>query len=273
MAWIYRDDYARAGYLMDNSSRRLACFELWGGNSKTAHPVELPGLLGWIHSDPFDLTAGGGDVHYVSVCSQGKVSRIALADVAGHGPSASSVAERLRGVLKRHTDSWDQSVLMRELNEAFREGSVGVQYATAAVLGFYVQTSELLFTNAGHPPALWYRAGEGTWELLEDGTRYAQEIEGLPLGLIPGTNYSQTAVKLGANDLLILYTDGITETKDGTGHELGQDGLLELAHNLPAESPVETGHALLSGVQAFRGGTPRRDDETLMVLQRVVDQP
>ncbi len=47
---------------------RLACFELWGGNGKAAHPIELPGLLGWICCTPFGHATGGGDVHYMSVC-------------------------------------------------------------------------------------------------------------------------------------------------------------------------------------------------------------
>src|SRR5271157_4913703 len=102
---------------------RLACFELWGGNSKAAHPIELPGLLGWISCTPFGRATSGGDVHYVSVCSKGQVSRIALADVAGHGGFASSVAERLRRILQQHTDNWDQSSLMRDLNEAFKRNA------------------------------------------------------------------------------------------------------------------------------------------------------
>ncbi|HEY6290198.1 MAG TPA: PP2C family protein-serine/threonine phosphatase [Terriglobia bacterium] len=257
---------------MNEAVSRLACFELWGGNTKTNHEVELPGLVGWVHSDPLELAAGGGDVHYFSVCSHGRISRIALADVAGHGGSVSGVAERLRGVLERHTDSWDQSVLMRELNDAFLEGAVGVQYATAAVLGFYVETSELLFSNAGHPPSLWYRAEPQTWHLLQDCTPYAVEIEGLPLGIIPGTSYSQTAVRLGVGDLVILYTDGLTEVMDAAGNQLGSQGLLEIARRLPAGSPGETAQALLAGVQAFGGRGPRRDDATVVVLRRVSEQ-
>jgi len=131
---------------------RLACFELWGGNSIVAHPIELPGLQGWVSSTPFGQAASGGDVHYLSVCSKGEVSRIALADVAGHGESASAVADRLRQVLRHHTDHWDQSALMRELNEAFRQDAKGVQFATAVVLGFYCVTGELLFQC--RPPTL-----------------------------------------------------------------------------------------------------------------------
>jgi sigma-B regulation protein RsbU (phosphoserine phosphatase) len=254
---------------MGNSNSRLACFELWGGNRQADHPVELPGLVGWIHSAPLEPDAGGGDVHYISVCSHGMVSRIALADVAGHGPSASAVAERLRELLRSHTDNWDQSSLMLELSEAFREGMVRAQFATATVLGFYVQTSELLFTNAGHPPALWYHAKEKSWELLQESTPYAREIADLPLGLIAGTGYSQTGVQLAPNDLLVLYTDGITEARDEAGQEFGQHALLEMAGRAPAGSPVEFGEALVAGLQAFRGGAPRRDDETIMVLQRI----
>jgi len=253
----------------DKPNHKLACFELWGGNRRVAHPVELPGLAGWVYSAPFEPARGGGDVHYISVCSRGMVSRIALADVAGHGQSVSGVAERLHDVFQKHSDSWDQSALMRELNDAFLEGAVGVRYATAAVLGFYRQTGELLFTNAGHPPALWYHMAEKKWDWLEDKTPYAKEVKNLPLGLIAGTNYAQTAVELALDDLLVLYTDGITEARDETGNQLGRDRLLHLARELPRDSPLSAGQALLVALRAFRGSAPAQDDETLLVLQRV----
>jgi phosphoserine phosphatase RsbU/P len=255
---------------MNEIRSRLACFELWGGNRSADHPVELPGLEGWVYSQPLEPGAGGGDVHYFSVCSKGMVSRIALADVAGHGSGASEMGENLRHVLQRHTDNWDQSRLMQELNEAFVRESAKSQYATAAVLGFYFETGELLFTSAGHPPVLWYRARYNSWDLLQDTTPFAVEIEGLPLGLIPGTTYSQTGVRLGADDLLVLYTDGITEAMDSSGNELEPRGLVELARGLAIESPAQFSRALLAGVQAFRGDGPRRDDETLVVLRRVM---
>jgi serine phosphatase RsbU (regulator of sigma subunit) len=254
---------------MNEISVRLACFELWGGNQSADHPVELPGLTGWVHAAPLDRASGGGDVHYFSVCSKGMVSRIAVADVAGHGLRASSMAIKLRDALQRHTDHWDQSALMQELNEAFLSSSVHSQYATATVLSFYPQTGELLFTSAGHPPAFWYRSQEKSWELLQDSTPFAVEIEGLPLGLIPGTIYSQTGVRLGAGDMLVLYTDGITEAKNPAGHQLGYAGFLEQARRLSPDAPPSVSRALMSLVRAFRAGVACRDDETLVVLQRV----
>jgi len=250
---------------------RLACFELWGGNRKQAHPLEFPGLRGWISSTPFGHGESGGDVHYMSVCSKGQVSRIALADVAGHGTSASLVAERLRRVLQQHTDNWDQSMLMRELNEAFKRDATGVQFATAVVLGFYVGTGELLFTNAGHQPLLWHHAASGVWDWLEESTSYARDVAGLPLGLISGTAYAQTAVEFSTGDMLLLYTDGITESRNESGEELGHEGLLTLVRGLTisqAEGPVAFGKALAAKLNGFRGSAPQRDDETLVLIQR-----
>ncbi len=257
--------------MAENQHSRLACFEQWGGNRKAEFPIELPGLAGWIYSIPLEPEAGGGDVHYLSVCSKGMVSRIALADVSGHGPSANSVAERLRALLRSHTDSWDQTVLMRELSDAFHEGQVHGQFATATVLGFYVETSELLFTNAGHPPPLWFRAREKAWHFLNEDTRFAQDVDNLPLGLIQGTSYTQTAVRLAANDLLVLYTDGITETLNDADEELGREGLLQLAQQTGTSDPVEFGASLLARLVEYRGTARRRDDETVVVLQRQLE--
>jgi serine phosphatase RsbU (regulator of sigma subunit) len=257
---------------MNNSvkpRRRWACFELWGGNRRVAEPVEVPGLVGWIQSTPLEPATEGGDVHYVSVCEGGAISRIAVADVAGHGDSASAVAERLRDVLERHNNNWDQSALMRELNEAFLKGATGVEYATAVVLGFYRQTGELLFSNAGHLPPFWYRAGEQKWDVLEADTPHAREVEGLPLGVISGTHYTQTAVQLGLNDLVVLYTDGLTEARDDAGEELGQERLLALARECPPETPLALARGLLDRLKAFRGKSLALDDETIVVLQRV----
>ncbi len=250
---------------------RFACFELWGGNGAVEHPIELPGLQGWISCTPFGDAPHGGDVHYVSVCSKGQVSRVALADVAGHGAYASSTANRLRKLFERHSDNWDQSSLMWEINEAFRQSAGEVQLATAVVLGFYLGTGELLFTNAGHLPLLWHHASSGVWEWLEDRTPYAKAIADLPLGLISGTNYVQTGVELNLNDMLILYTDGITETRDEKGMMLGQEGLLNIVRALemsPQRGPEEVGRALSARLKSFRGLSPRHDDETLVVLQR-----
>lgn len=245
----------------------LACMEVWGGNREVAVPVELPGLAAWVYSKPLEAGSGGGDVHYLSACNAGILSRVALADVSGHGQVVSSLAETLRALMHKHINTWDQSAFMRELNEAFQQTG-DANYATGVVLSFHRQLNRLVFTNAGHLPPLWYHAVYKKWDLLEENVAEAEtEVAGLPLGVIPGTNYQQTVVELASGDVLLLYTDGLTETKNQAGERLGREELLKLAQSLPLDSPAEAGQALLRAVRAFGQGMPA-DDETLVVLQR-----
>ena len=248
---------------------RLACLELRGGNRAAVYPAELPGLTAWISCRPLHPATRGGDLYYLSVCSQGSISRITIADVAGHGEDVSMLAERLRDALREHADHWDQSALIRRLNDSFLKVSLGGKYATAVLLGHYVETGELLFTNAGHLPPLLYRAALREWTFLQDATPYSKQIADLPLGLIPGTDYTQTAVQLEPNDLLLLYTDGISESCDERGEQLGLDGLLEIARGLPAGSASAAGEALVLAAAGFRGAAPAADDETVVALHRV----
>jgi sigma-B regulation protein RsbU (phosphoserine phosphatase) len=133
-------------------------------------------------------------------------------------------------------------------------------------LSFHRILGRLAFSNAGHLPPLWYHAAEGAWGWLEEGAE-AKKVSGLPVGLIPGTEYSQTVVTLKPSDLLVLYTDGITEAGNETGQELGREQLLEWARRAPVHSPRALGENLLQQLELFRG-TIRNDDETLLVLQR-----
>ena len=230
--------------------------------------MKLPGLMGWVYSRPLEPATAGGDLHFLSVCNQGALSRVAVGDVMGHGEAVSSVANDLRELMHKHINTWDQSNFMRELNNTFHKRRK--EYATVALLGFYRQTSQVVYTNAGHPHPLWYRAAAKKWDLLEENTPYADaKAADLPLGLIPGTDYYQTAVQLTPGDLLVFYTDGLTEAGDESGEELGSERLLKLARTLPVESPVAAGQALVAGVRSFSNGTPSRDDETLLVLQRM----
>jgi phosphoserine phosphatase RsbU/P len=246
----------------------LQCLEIWGGNNRVSHALELPGLTGWLHSEPTEQSLQGGDVHYVSVCSKGVLTRLALADVSGHGQSAGSIAGLLRGLIHKHIDTWDQSELMRELNTSLHSSVTHSQYASALLFAYYQPTRELVFTNAGHPPALWYRAAAKTWDWLESATSPAYTIEGLPLGVIDGTDYVQVAVRLEPQDLLILYTDGITEARNPDGEMLHREGLLAIAHGLTIEEPAQMAQHLLARLQEFRGSAPPDDDHTFCILRQ-----
>ena len=270
MTNISRDSYLP---LTDDASAetgevsRLSCLEVRGGNRAAVYEAQLPGLDAWISCRPLLPATRGGDLYYLSVCSHGAISRVTLADVSGHGDDVSTLAERLRDSLREHVDHWDQSALIRQLNHSFLKISTHGRFATAVLLGHYAETGELVFTNAGHPPPLWFHAAAREWALLQEETLYSKEIADLPLGIISGTAYSQSAIQLAPGDVLLLYTDGIMESPGDDGQKLGLAGLLEMARGLPAGSAAEAGAALLESVKRFRGAAQAKDDETVVVLQ------
>jgi phosphoserine phosphatase RsbU/P len=244
----------------------LVCNEVRGGNHRFIGTRKLPGMVAWVASIPINEGEGGGDLHFMSVCSHDLISRIALADVSGHGREVDAAAMTLHELMRKNIDVWGQSDFMRGLNDTFNRDGDG-QYATAIVLGFHRVTGHLAFSNAGHLPPLWYHASDRAWGWLEEGDPSPHEAFGLPVGLIPGTGYCQTVVTLRPSDLLVLYTDGITDAENGAGKDLGREQLLEWAREGPVESPRTLGEELLKRLTVFRGDR-HNDDETLLVLQR-----
>lgn len=247
----------------------LACLEVWGGNQLLSEEIHLPGLSGWLYSRPHAGSAAGGDVYYVSLCSRGELARVGVADVAGHGDDVSRLAARLRELMRKHVNAWDQSDFVRDLNESFRHEVTHGKFATAVLVGLHAPSGQLVLTNGGHPPPLWYHSQARQWELLNNTCATCTEpLLDLPLGIIPGTQYHQSLVQLEPGDLLILYSDGLPEAKDLSGRLLTEEGLLKLAGRLPTDSPAAAGRGLVAAVEAYREGDAS-DDQTVVTLQRL----
>ena len=250
---------------------RLKCAETWTGNQGASSVVELPGLRAWVHSTPFGPDEAGGDVHYVSVCPSCIVSRIALADVSGHGSAVVSLSTKLQELMQKYLTALEQTSLMRDLNDAMGELD-GVHYATMVAVGFHARRGLLVMTNAGHPPALWYRATRGEWNWFEPQLPADRpDVRGTPLGLLPHVSYDRKIVKPDAGDLIVLYSDGVSEATDPADNELGRDALMTLAQECDPSAADTFGTQLVEAVTAFRGGRPPEDDETIIVLGRSSD--
>jgi sigma-B regulation protein RsbU (phosphoserine phosphatase) len=164
----------------------------------------------------------------------------------------------------------EQASLMRDLNEAVIEELDGVHYATMVAVGFHGRRGLLVMTNAGHPPAFWYRTSRAEWFWFE--SQRAGEgggLRGTPLGLLPNVSYDRTIVKPDPGDLIVLYSDGVSEASSFAGNELGRDGLMTIARALKPISSETFGTALVEAVREFRGGKAPEDDETVIVLQRL----
>src|SRR5262245_44189573 len=254
--------------------RRLQCAETWAGNERTASLVELPGLVVWVHSVPAGPGDAGGDVHYVSVCPSCIVSRIALADVSGHGLAVKALGEKLQELMQRYLRALEQVGLMRDLNQAVRDELDAVHYVTMVAVGWHARRGLLAVTNAGHPPSLLYRAAQDEWSWLE--TPRASERgrpAGVPLGLLADIDYERTVVKPQVGDLVVLYTDGVSEATNPAGDELGRDGLMNIGRELESSSGEVFGTSLTSALRGFRGDAEPKDDQTIIMLQAATIDP
>jgi sigma-B regulation protein RsbU (phosphoserine phosphatase) len=248
----------------------IECAGTWAGSERVASLVELPGLLAWVHSTPADLSKVGGDVHYVSVCPGCVVSRVALADVSGHGIAVSTLSGKLRQLMQKYLPELEHDGLMRDLNRAVQEGLDGAHYATMVAVGWHNERSSLLLANAGHPIPCAFKAKRKEWIWLEINPEPRRQWPvGIPLGLFDCADYDRTAVKLEVGDLVLLYSDGVTESTNPAGDELGPDGLMNLVRELNCGSAEALGLQLTCALRRFRGGAQAADDETIIVLERI----
>jgi serine phosphatase RsbU (regulator of sigma subunit) len=250
--------------------RALQCMEITGGSQAVEQSLATPGIDAWVFSRPFEGAEGGGDVHYLSLCGGGVITRVILADVSGHGADVADVSVSLRALMRKNINNKSQTALVRALNKQFTELAQLRRFATAVVATYLAVGQTLTVCNAGHPRPLWRRADTGQWALLDQDVGSAGN---LPLGLDDETPYNQFTVPLGRDDLVLFYTDALIEAADPSGRQLGEEGLLALVRGLEAGTPPELGRALLGAVERHRGGRPADDDVTLFALQHNAGGP
>ncbi len=254
----------------------LRCMEIWGGNGLTETTFTTPGLDAWIYSRPFQGDSSGGDVHYVSLCGGGIVTKVILADVSGHGSRVAEEATRLRELMRRNINRKDQVRLVRGLNRQFSAIENAGHFATAVVATYLATSDRLALCNAGHPRPLWYRAALDRWSLLiagDDTSTTEPVAANLPLGIDGHARYEAFEIPLGPGDLILLYTDALTEAADEHDQPLGELGLLDLARGLPREAPSTFGPALIRAVADHRKGRPPEDDITVLTLHHNAGPP
>ena len=128
----------------------------------------------------------------------------------------------------------------------------GVHYATMVAVGFHRRRGLLVMTNAGHPPAFWYRANRGEWGWFEPRRALTRPgVSGTPLGLLANASYDRIIVKPEPDDLIVLYSDGVSEATNPAGTELGRDDLMTLARTLDTVRPKRSARSSLRPSRRF----------------------
>lgn len=260
----------------EDLSHHMKCMEVWGGNVEAENGVSVHGIDAWITSQPYMGNTGGGDIHYVSMCGAGRIARFVLADVAGHGEEVSDLAVMLRSLMRKHIGAVDQTRFAVTLNRAFNRLSRDGKFATAVLSTYFAPSDQLITCLAGHPRPLWYQAAKNQWTLLsQDMPNTVPVLAGVPFGIIHPTDYHQFAVTLGKGDLVVLYTDAMTETAGPPSRSIGEDGLLQLAESVDTSDPAGFGRSLIAEVDKEFGlsRSTRTDDLTIMVLHHNAADP
>src|SRR5271154_3370316 len=246
----------------------MTCMEVWGGSQLTARGVQLGGLDAWVYSKPFGEAQHGGDVYYASSCARGRISRLLLADVSGHGNSVASIAADLRTLMRRFVNRLDQGEFVRLLNQQFAANSQKGAFATAVVTTFFAPSRRLNVCNAGHPRPILYRAAQRQWNFLEhEGPTNSSSARNIPLGIIDFTEYDQFDVELEFGDCLLSYTDALIESRDADGEMLGEVGLLRLLRLLGDIEPRRLIEKLLQEISDRHPGNLSEDDVTVMLVR------
>lgn len=169
--------------------------------------------------------------------------------------------------MRKNINRKDQSGLVQALNREFTELARMNRFATAVVATYLTRGDTLTVCNAGHPRPLWRRADAGRWEVLaDDDTAPAVGSADLPLGVVDDTTYTQRQIALARGDLLLFYTDALTEAESPSGELLGEAGLLRLMDGLDPSDPATVPAALSAALDTYRGGNPAGDDATFILL-------
>ena len=243
---------------------RISCSEVWGGIQNRDLDACSATLMTSLYSGASD-GGKGGYIYYVSVCQSDMLTRVALADVVGHGEGVSHVSQWLYDCLHEQMDDGDGGRILADLNRLVTARGMEAM-TTVAVVGFNRADSNAYFSYAGHYPMLLRRRVEKRWQSVPLEKR-AGELANLPLGVDPNVRYAQQFIPVQSGDRAFLYTDGVIEAPAADGDLFGEERLQAVLDEHGDGSLIELKGAVLASLRAHTGGALTHDDVTLLTLE------
>jgi len=224
---------------------------------------EVPGL---------DLAAAyvparelGGDFYDFLPYGKGRLA-LALGDVSGKGTAAALYGSLAIGMLREHvvTHMCPPAEMLATLNRRLYNDRFDSRFIAMLFATYDAPSRSLTLANAGGPYPL----------LVRDGCVQSIRLEGVPLGLIPNTQYDETTIELTPGDVVLFASDGILESKNAEQEEFGPKRLSALLSGFSqGDSAREIAEQILAATDGYSGaGIAPHDDRTLVVL-RVIDEP
>jgi phosphoserine phosphatase RsbU/P len=202
---------------------------------------------GIVSGDYCDLIpAGDGDLYFI------------LGDVAGKGVAASMLMVHLQAMFRTLIPMGLPLVdLIEHASRVFCESTLPTHFATL-VCGRADDSGGIEICNAGHPPPL-FLSGTGVVEIGSTG---------LPIGAFCDAEFATSRIRVEPGQSLLLYTDGLSEARDGAGRMYGGDRIHDFALTQRGREPRDVIESCLKDLTAFRTGVAAADDLTIMVLRR-----
>lgn len=201
----------------------------------------------------------GGDYFDFIPYNDGRVA-IALGDVSGKAMPAALLMTSLQARVRVLAEEPPQvGEMMTRLNRATAANCPPNRFITFFFSVLDPSTGELIYANAGHNPPMLARAS-GAVELLEGG--------GIPLGILRTFSYEEYRVKLELGDVLLVYSDGVTEAANPAFDEFGEDRLQQVLRSGRNSNPQDIVTSVVEAVEVFASGAPMADDLTLVAVKR-----
>jgi phosphoserine phosphatase RsbU/P len=233
---------------------------------------DIPGLAIATSYIPSDI-AGGDFFGFYPLSSSGQWALV-IADVSGHGAAAATVTALITGVMMGYAqlatslgreDLLHPTAMASFANRALVEVDIDSCFCTIVFIVYDPATGRLTYSNSGHnPPRIWRNASQTIEELADAAT--------LPLGIIEPHSPTEASITLAPGDVLLLYTDGITELFDlGKQDQFGPTRMDAAFQHACQHSP-DPQHVITRVHQAMlahRGESTRDDDQTMVVIKRL----
>jgi len=226
-------------------------------------PQDHPTITGLDYCGACRPALGVGGDYYDFLLLPNESFGIAVGDVSGKGISAALLMASLQASLRGQAISGthDLALLMSNVNRLVYDASSSNRYATFFYGQYEPQSRTLSYVNAGHNPPMIFRRQEGEWEVLR------LEEGGCVVGLLPNFPYTQASVTLQPGDLLISFTDGISEAMNPAEEEWGEERMMLKVRECYGMTAADMLASLVKAADEFAAGAKQHDDMTLVVVR------
>ena len=223
-------------------------------------PQDYPPVRGLDYAGACRPASGVGGDYYDFIRTSDSRLGMAIGDVSGKGIPAALLMATLRAYLRGQTirGEGDLAAMMSTLNTLVYESSAANRYATFFFGQYDAATGVLEYVNCGHNAPMVFR---------QSGAVVRLDVGGPVIGLIEHCCYSQGSVVLEAGDVLVAFTDGISEAMNATDEEWGEERLVDAvlpARSLPARHVIER---IMLEADTFVAGARQYDDMTIVVVR------